>query len=158
MKNSVNVTVTLDDQFRRHSLGTDPAVVYADGRKEYFIKDVRVPDFVVTHPEKITLDDINKEVNTEVRRIMMEKYGYQKYLKNSHAKMISQDDYGRLWQVPVPADEALVMVEVINSTAEPDGTFKTYWLRVPPSTRTCQEGLAWTFGLDKDQYAPVFQS
>jgi hypothetical protein len=28
-----------------------------------------------------------------------------------------------------------VMVEVVNSTAEPDGSFKDYWLRVQPDCR-----------------------
>ncbi|WP_442810207.1 DUF6745 domain-containing protein [Streptomyces sp. W16] len=32
------------------------------------------------------------------------------------------------------------MVEVLNSTPEPDGTHRTYWLRVPPSTRTARAG------------------
>jgi hypothetical protein len=47
------------------------------------------------------------------------------------------------------------MVEVLNSTPEPDGTRRTYWLRVPPSTRTAKEGVAWTFGLQAEAYAPV---
>lgn len=158
MKTSVNVIITLDKDLRLQSIDGKPSVQYEDGRVEYHIKDVRVPDFVVTNPEKIKLDDINREPNTEVRRIMMERYGYEKYLKNSKAKMISQDPFGKLWQVDVPADEPLVMVEVLNSTPEPDGSIKTYFLRVPPHTRTPQEGLAWTFNLPTRDYDPVFQS
>ena len=55
-------------------------------------------------------------------------------------------------------DEDVVMVEVVNSTPEPDGTSRTYWLRVPPRTRTAKEGVAWTFGLDGAAYAPVRQT
>ena len=54
----------------------------------------------------------------------------------------------------LPDDEPVVMVEVVNSTAEPDGTFRTYWLRVPPSTRTAREGVAWTFGVAEEEYRP----
>jgi hypothetical protein len=50
------------------------------------------------------------------------------------------------------------MVEVVNSTAEPDGTFHTYWLRVPPQTRTATEAVAWTFGLSEQEYAPLIQT
>ncbi|WP_331386629.1 DUF6745 domain-containing protein [Saccharothrix sp. ST-888] len=55
---------------------------------------------------------------------------------------------------PVPDDEPVVMVEVVNSTAEPDGTFRTYWLRVPPGTRTARAGVAWTFGVNEADYHP----
>ena len=50
------------------------------------------------------------------------------------------------------------MVEVLNSTAEPDGSWKTYWLRVPPTMRTPREAIAWTFGMTKEEYAPAMQS
>jgi hypothetical protein len=46
------------------------------------------------------------------------------------------------------------MVEVLNSTPEPDGTRKTYFLRVPPNLRTAREAVAWTFGLAGSQYRP----
>ena len=39
------------------------------------------------------------------------------------------------------------MVEVVNSTPEPDGSRKTYFLRVPPTIGTAREAVAWTFGL-----------
>lgn len=50
------------------------------------------------------------------------------------------------------------MVEVVNATPEPDGTRRTYWLRVPPQTRTAKEGVAWTFGLDPADYQPLTQT
>ena len=34
-----------------------------------------------------------------------------------------------------PGDDPMVMVEVINSSPEPDGSYRTYWLRVPPTMR-----------------------
>ena len=42
--------------------------------------------------------------------------------------------------------------------AEPDGTFRRYWLRVPPNTRTAREGVAWTFGLTAEEYRPLVQT
>ena len=44
------------------------------------------------------------------------------------------------------------MVEVLNSTPEPDGSRKTYFLRVPPDTQTARQGVAWTFGMRPDDY------
>jgi hypothetical protein len=40
------------------------------------------------------------------------------------------------------------MLEVENSTPEPDGSHKPYFLRVPPEVRTARETLAWTFEFD----------
>jgi hypothetical protein len=50
------------------------------------------------------------------------------------------------------------MVEVINSTPELDGTFRTYFLRVPPETRTARQGVAWTFGMTEQEYAPTVET
>ena len=73
------------------------------------------------------------------------------------------DVVGRLWRRRIDAEptrwgprreEPVVMVEVLNSTPEPDGTQKTYFLRVPPKLRTAREAVAWTFGLSGSQYRP----
>ncbi len=50
------------------------------------------------------------------------------------------------------------MVKVVNSTPEPDGTRRSYYLRVPPDTRTAKAGIAWTFGLDESEYQPLVQT
>lgn len=50
------------------------------------------------------------------------------------------------------------MVEVVNSTAEPDGSFKDYWIRVPPSVGSAREAVAWTFDVQADEYAPAVQT
>jgi uncharacterized protein DUF6745 len=50
------------------------------------------------------------------------------------------------------------MVEVRNSTPEPDGSHKRYWLRVPPEVHTAREAVAWTFGLSADSYQPVIET
>ncbi len=50
------------------------------------------------------------------------------------------------------------MVKVVNSTPEPDGSRREYFLRVPPTVRTAREAVAWTFGLAADAYRPVNES
>lgn len=146
--------VTVDDRLRLHSFGTDPAVKFNNGVAIYYHHGVRVPDYVIKEPSRITVQDIQKEANTEVRRVMLEKYGYEKYLKNSKARLLGEDPIGKLWQVDIPLDEPLVMVEVLNSTPEPDGSIRTYFLRVPPQMTSPREAIAWTFGLRKEQYFP----
>jgi hypothetical protein len=89
---------------------------------------------------------------------MIEKYGQARYLTDSGAVEISRDDFGVLYRRELADDEALVMVKVVNSTPEPDGSFKDYFLRVPPTMTTAKEAVAWTFGMKADAYAPLAQT
>ncbi|GAA2750945.1 hypothetical protein GCM10010440_61270 [Kitasatospora cinereorecta] len=103
----------------------------------------------------LTPERIRAEENAELRRVMLEHYGFDRYLADSGAEPVHRDDTGVLWRVVLPDDEPVVMVEVVNATAEPDGTFRTYWLRVPPATRTARAGVAWTFGVGEQEYRPL---
>ena len=62
--------------------------------------------------------------------------------------------YGTLWVRRIPDDEPIMIIEVVNRTREPDGRFKHYWLRVPPTMRTAREAVAWTFNVRAERYAP----
>jgi len=55
----------------------------------------------------------------------------------------------------VQGDENLAFVHVINSSPEPDGTFKSYFLRVPQDTLSPKAGIAWTFEMEEKEYNPV---
>ena len=44
--------------------------------------------------------------------------------------------------------ERAQVVEVVNATPEPDGSYRRYFLRVPPQVRTAREAVAWTFGFE----------
>jgi hypothetical protein len=55
-------------------------------------------------------------------------------------------------------DEPVAYVAVWNSTAEPDGTFKRYYLAVPPTVKTCKEGIAWSFYMTEEEYNPSQES
>lgn len=113
----------------------DYAAVESDVENVYFWHGVLVPAFVVTRPDWITLDHISAENNAEVRRVFIERYGLSRYLVDSGARRISEDEFGELYRTEIPGDEPLVMVKVMNSTAEPDGSFKPYFLRVHPEMR-----------------------
>ena len=75
------------------------------------------------------------------------------------ATLLHQDDWGQLYRAEIAGDEPLVMVKVVNSTPEPDGHFKDYWLRVPPTMQTAHRAVAWTCGFDRaEDYVPVRQT
>jgi len=146
------------DEAGRLDRADGPALAYSDGFALYSWRGMPVPAEFLDRLESLTPSQIRHEENAELRRVMLEFYGYDRYLAESNAAPLHRDETGVLWRIPLADDEDVVMVEVVNSTPEPDGTNRTYWLRVPPETRTAREGVAWTFGLDTDTYAPVTQT
>ncbi|GGT15954.1 DUF6745 domain-containing protein [Streptomyces chromofuscus] len=143
------------DEAGRLDRGDGPALAYRDGFALYAWRGMPVPAAFLAELSTLTPDRIRAEENAELRRVMLEYYGYERYLADSGARPLHSDETGTLWRIDLDGDEPVVMVEVLNSTPEPDGTRRTYWLRVPPSTRTARQGVAWTFGLGADVYAPI---
>lgn len=146
------------DEAGRLDCGDGPAVGYSDGFGLYAWRGMPVPGEFLDELVSLTPERIRSEENAELRRVMLEHYGYDRYLAESGAQPLQRDETGILWRIALPDDEDVVMVEVVNSTPEPDGTYRTYWLRVPPTTRTAREGVAWTFGLTAPEYEPVAQT
>lgn len=65
-----------------------PAISYEDGTKIWIINGVRVNEQVVMRPETLTATQINKEKNTEVRSVMIDRFGWPKYLRETGAKLL----------------------------------------------------------------------
>ncbi|MBM7784500.1 DUF6745 domain-containing protein [Tenggerimyces flavus] len=145
-----------DDSLRPHC-EDDPAIVWRDGWSLWFVHGVRVTQQIVEAPGTLRVDRITYEENAEVRRVMIDRYGTEKYLRAAEGKLVQQDDFGELWQLRHGA-EPLQFVKVVNSTPEPDGTFRDYWLRVPPEVTTAHEAVAWTFGFTPEEYRPQRQT
>ncbi|MDX3071289.1 DUF6745 domain-containing protein [Streptomyces sp. MI02-7b] len=142
------------DEAGRLDRGDGPALAFPDGFALHAWRGMPVPAAFLDGLSELTPRRIREEENAELRRVMLEYYGYDRYLEESGAQPVQRDAAGVLWRIELEGDEPLVMVEVVNSTPEPDGTHRTYWLRVPPRTRTAREGVAWTFGLEEADYVP----
>jgi hypothetical protein len=89
---------------------------------------------------------------------LVEELGYARLIAASRIKPSSTDRSGRLWRIPLPHRQELTVVEVLNSTAEADGTYKRYFLRVPSEVRTAHEAVAWTFGVQRADYSPLVET
>lgn len=138
-----------------HRLHRDdgPAVAWPDGWGVWSIHGRRVTRQIVEAPQTLTVEQISREPNAEVRRIMVDRYGAERYLTQAGAHLLDEDtEWGKLWRLDQRDDEPLVMVQVVNSTPEPDRSFKTYFLRVPPTMRTAHEAVAWTFDFQAGDY------
>lgn len=151
------VSLKRDNRGRLHN-EKGKVVRYGDNWGFYAWHGVLVPEEVIILDEPITLERIAAERNIEVRRVMIERFGLDDYLKSGKVIKIHQDQTGTLWRMDLEGDEPIMVVQVVNSTAEPDGIFKEYFLRVPPNIVRAKQAVAWTFGLTEDEYVPLVET
>ena len=157
--------VLVDDRRRLHC-ADEPAFVWLNDVRDFYWHGVHVPDYVIERPSEILVETIDAVKNTEVRRVMIERYrfgeeihGAGAFMRDAGGKSLDHDEqYGTLWRREIKGDEPIVILEVINSTREPDGRFKHYWLRVPATIKTAHEASAWTFDIPAEKYAPQIET
>jgi len=130
---------------RIHS-DTGPAIAYPDGFEIYAIHGVLVPGEVVLQPESQTIQQIEGESNEEVRRIRIERFGWEKYLVASHALIVNQrindrdSQTERLYRM-ANGSQRFVCID--------PSTGRRYALGVPKEITTCEQAQNWmSHGLD----------
>jgi hypothetical protein len=119
---------------------------------------VPVNERIAFRPDQLNAGEIMAEPNTERRRVMMERFGFDKFMREANAIVLDVDsDAGgprRLLRVEVPDDEPLVCVSVICPSTQ-----HHFMLRVPPTMTTCRQAVAWTAGFDDPgKYKPMIET
>jgi len=99
-------------------------------------------------------------------------HGAAAYLRDAGARRLDHDTaFGTLWCHDI-GEEALLMVEVVNHSPEPDGSYRHYFLRADPKLRpilrdgsfgapqplTARNAVASTFALRGAEYRPEAES
>ncbi|MDT8872296.1 hypothetical protein RAA17_16610 [Komagataeibacter rhaeticus] len=111
-----------------------PALAYPDGFEIYAVHGVRVPSEIVMHPEAITIDAIHEQRNTEIQRVMIERYGWDRYADDCRAEIVDYDErFGTLCRRVTPRGEPILFLRVVNGSPEPDGSFRKYILPLAPN-------------------------
>ncbi len=121
-------------------------------------RGVSIESRIAFEPESISAAEIMNTENLELRRVKLERMGYEKFLTEVNAKVLDTDqDAGgtrKLLRVPFQNDEDFVAVWVICPS-----TKRNYVLRVPPATKTCHQAAAWLAGFDNpNDYAPRLEA
>jgi hypothetical protein len=119
-----------------------PAMAWPDGWALHGVHGRRVAGWIIDHPERITVRNIESEGNAELRRLMIERYGWPRYISDCGAKVVDQVPMdhkipglrgARLLRKVLPGEpEPIVYLEMLNSTPEPDGTYRRYLERIDP--------------------------
>ena len=111
-------------------------------------------EWLILEKNKITPETVENESNAELRRITLEIYGFERYLAERDAKVLSEDtEHGqprRLLEVQV-AGEPVRILEVVNSSLEPDGSRRKFFLGAMPGD-TPHEAVAASFGRPTEKY------
>ena len=122
---------------------------FEDGSGIWAWKGVRVPQEVIIQPHSFLPQTILQHPNAEVRRVMIERYGQDKFFLDAGAKVKHSKGDNELLQVDLPGDPDRRMLAV---KVRCPSTSAVYILRVPPNVKTVQEGIAWTFGMTPNEY------
>ena len=148
--------VHFDSRYRLHS-DSGPSVEWFDGSRSYHWHGVQTPRKYIQMPESIGAGEIMAIRNAELRRVVIERFGMERFIEESNAEILDTDvDYAgqrQLIRVELPGDEPIVAVRVICPS-----TRRNCLLRVPPNLAHCAEAIAWTFGLAKQGYEPTVET
>jgi hypothetical protein len=121
-------------------------------------RGVTIDQRIAFQPETITPKEIFDTQNLELRRVLLERMGYEAFLHKMQAEALDRDtDPGGergLLRVPLPNDEPLVCLAVFCPSTQ-----RQYVLRVPPNMRTCRQAAAWLAGFDNpNDYRPLVET
>jgi hypothetical protein len=125
---------------------------WRDGLGIYYWHGTAVPEWIILHPEQITVEEIFKETNAEIRRIMCERFGFRKFgqalIDSGKATLISEQD---VWGELVKyyhfndGDATMGFIHVINGTTEVDGTKHEFILTVKADNKDAESACLSTY-------------
>lgn len=152
--------VRTNDKGELHSMDL-PAMEFPDGKHIYAINDVNMPRWA--YEREITIEDIEREGNVEVKRCLVEKFGIGSFLQQTGMKIIDQELVPIMRGQPPTIPRALARSkdgqmyligcdgssrEVVSGVSQS----RVYYMQVPPNVRTCREAhQAINGGLDESR-------
>lgn len=132
-----------DEQLQWHCVD-GPVLEWPDGEKLYAIEGFFCDEQLVMHPETQSMDQIHNEQNLELRRIRIERMGWEQYLERSKATVIDK----RRNDVDGGCYEALCSVPDLDARVLlctcPTG--RVFNLLVPVSAATCVDAKKYLVG------------
>ncbi len=111
-------------------------------------RGVEVDERIAFRPETISAQEVLAERNLERRRVLLDRIGNERFMLEAQPEVLDRDkDKGgerQLFKIAFENDEDLVCVSFYCPS-----TGRRYLTRVPPTTKTCKQAVAWMAGFDK---------
>jgi internalin A len=128
----------------------EPAIAFADGYSLYFHHGVKLPEnYGKVHPDLWQAEWLLSESNAEIRRVLIERIGYDRICQQLQAVKLDT------WQ-------EYTLLKIDNADVEPiyllkmtcPSTAFIHALRVPPDMRSAQEAIRWVnWGTDPEEFS-----
>lgn len=139
---------------KKHGIDAD-----IHGSMFYYYEGIRIPaNFhrAVSNPDLLSVVDVLGHPNSECRYVGMKIIGHERIVSGGGGLILDSCDFTgmKLFSVSGIFSGPVLFLKVINSTPEIDGSFKNYYLCVPPTVKSCREAVSWTFGMEADDYSP----
>lgn len=140
------------DQDNRPHCEDGPSHRWRDGFEIYHWHGYRLPigkEWVIANKANITPDLIDSEENAELRRVMLEIHGFERYVATRDATVVAEDmNHGqprRLLSMRVRGDDMRVL-DVWNGSLEPDGSRRRFFLGAIAGAATPHDAVAMSYG------------
>lgn len=116
-----------------------PAIKYRDGFCIYIIDGIRLNEQIVMRPETLSLHQINSETDLDKRSIMIERFGWDRFIKESKAECLDKRH-----NLVENTKEALFKTELNgNRLIVTCPTGRVFSLGVPSDVKTCESAQSW---------------
>ena len=131
-------SISYDDQRRLHN-DDGPSVRFRDGFGLYTLNGVAVDEQIVMKPETQTVEQIRKEENEEVKRLRIERFGWQQYMDGIGAKLIDErrNDIEATLEFLFVGNDGQSDLGLLVTNCPSTG--KEFQLEVDPQSRTCEQ-------------------
>lgn len=147
-------TVQRRDSRLRFHAEDGPAIVFGDGVSIYALEGYEADKRAVMQPHTLTVDEIDSEPNADLRRILMARFGFGRYLNETGAEVVHMDmvDVVRGDRAFGAMPRALLRDKRQRMwLVGTDGsTRRVYYMRVPGTVTTCAEAHQALAGFNED--------
>jgi hypothetical protein len=154
-------TRLLRDTVHRLHCAEGPALTYPDGWALYRWHGLLIPAWFIEEKQRITPDAIDAEANAELRRVMLEIFGFDRYIAARGASLIAEDEClglpRQLFEIDLKGEPVRVL-RVVNGTVEADGRQRQFHLGVPLECNTPHEAAAWSYGRPMTEYREALRT
>jgi len=126
-----------------------PAISWHCGTTGWYIHGVRVDEQIVMRPESQTIEQIKSESNEEVRRVRIDRFGWERFITESGATLRHKrrNERDQQFEQLFVLDDGTQRIKLVDPS-----TGRKYFLGVPREIDTCQ-GAQDFISHNLDQYA-----